>query len=107
MEAVGNSTAGRLAFDLIRPGGIISTVGVHTGTHLDFSPVEAYDKNITYRVGRAPVRAYIERSLQLAARRSSELESVITHRLPLSDGAEGYRIFDEKAEGCLKVVLEP
>ena len=54
LEAVGSYQAGKLAFELIRPGGIISTVGVHTSDHLAFSPVDAYNKNITYKTGRAP-----------------------------------------------------
>jgi S-(hydroxymethyl)glutathione dehydrogenase/alcohol dehydrogenase len=32
---------------------------------------------------------------------------VITHRLPLSEAANGYKIFNDKAEGCVKVVLKP
>jgi threonine dehydrogenase-like Zn-dependent dehydrogenase len=32
---------------------------------------------------------------------------LITHRLPLSDAAAGYRLFDEKREECRKVVLTP
>jgi S-(hydroxymethyl)glutathione dehydrogenase/alcohol dehydrogenase len=31
---------------------------------------------------------------------------IITHRLPLSDGVRGYQLFDTKAEGCIKVVLD-
>lgn len=32
---------------------------------------------------------------------------VITHQMPLSKAAEGYKIFNEKQEGCVKVVLRP
>lgn len=32
---------------------------------------------------------------------------VITHRLALEDAPEGYRIFRDKQEGCIKVVLKP
>ncbi|MGC8050072.1 glutathione-dependent formaldehyde dehydrogenase, partial [Salmonella enterica] len=32
-------------------------------------------------------------------------EAIITHRLPLEEAAEGYRIFNEKREECRKVVL--
>ena len=71
MEAVGSPSAGRLAYNLVRPGGTISTVGVHTNEALDFSPVEAYDKNITYRVGRCPARAYAQSALDLIGDKSA------------------------------------
>ena len=32
---------------------------------------------------------------------------VITHQMPLSKAAEGYKIFNEKQDGCVKVVLRP
>jgi hypothetical protein len=32
-------------------------------------------------------------------------EAIITHRLPLEEAAEGYRIFNEKREECRKEVL--
>src|SRR5262249_2624610 len=56
LEAVGSPTASRLAFQWVRPGGVISVVGVHHEEHFAFSPGEAYDKNLTVRGGRCPVR---------------------------------------------------
>jgi S-(hydroxymethyl)glutathione dehydrogenase/alcohol dehydrogenase len=35
------------------------------------------------------------------------LDDIITHTLPLEDAAHGYKIFDEKQEDCVKVVLKP
>lgn len=32
---------------------------------------------------------------------------VITHELPLKQAAEAYKMFNEKADGCVKVVLKP
>jgi threonine dehydrogenase-like Zn-dependent dehydrogenase len=32
---------------------------------------------------------------------------LLSHRLPLSDGPRGYRIFADRAEACTKVVLTP
>ena len=61
MDAVGSGPASRLAYELVRPGGIISVVGVCNDAHLSFSPVEAYNKNITYKVGRCPSRFYMEK----------------------------------------------
>ncbi len=106
LEVVGSPAAGRAAVDLVRPGGIISSVGVHTESRMAFSPVEAYDKNLTYKSGRCPARYYMERLIRVAQEKKYDLTSIITHRLPLSQGVEAYRLFDEKRDGCVKVILE-
>ncbi len=32
---------------------------------------------------------------------------IITHKLPLEEAENAYNIFDEKKDGCIKVVLKP
>ena len=105
LEVVGSPEATRLAFDLVRPGGIVSAVGVHTEAQFAFSPVEAYDKNLTYRAGRCPARAYIEKLLPLVLQGKYDLASIVSHRLPLAEAARGYQLFERKLEGCTKVLL--
>ena len=107
IEAVGSPQATRLAFNLIRPGGTIAAVGVHTETHLAIAPGEVYDKNLTYCAGRTPARSYMDRLLPLIRSGRYDLGTLISHRLPLSEGARGYELFDRKLEGCTKVVLVP
>ncbi|HSF18972.1 MAG TPA: alcohol dehydrogenase family protein [Vicinamibacteria bacterium] len=105
LEAVGSPEAARLAIDLIRPGGILSVVGVHTESRFAFSPVEAYDKNLTYRTGRCPARRFIAPLLSFVARKKYDFRSIVSHRLPLSEGPRGYDLFHRRLEGCTKVVL--
>jgi len=107
VEAVGSPAAGRLAFDLVRPGGTIATVGVHHEPMMPFSPAEAYDRNLTWRIGRCPARSYGEMLLPVARSRAADLAALFTHRLPLDAGPEAYRLFDEKRDGCIKVALVP
>lgn len=107
VEAVGSAEATRLAFDLVRPGGTIAAVGVHTERHFPVSPGEAYDKNLTYRAGRAPARRYMERLLPLLGSGRYDFASIVSHRLTLEEGARGYDLFDRRLEGCTKVVLLP
>lgn len=107
VEAVGSQQSTRLAFDLVRAGGTISALGVHTEKHLAIAPAEIYDKNLTYRAGRAPARVYMEKLLPLIRSGRYDLEALISHRLPLSEGPRGYDLYDRKLEGCTKVVLRP
>jgi threonine dehydrogenase-like Zn-dependent dehydrogenase len=107
VEAVGSPEATRLAVDLLRPGGTIAALGVHTEEHFAFPPGEAYDKNLTYRAGRCPARHYLDRVLPLAERHRSLLAALVSHRLPLDDGVRGYDLFARRIDGCTKVVLVP
>jgi threonine dehydrogenase-like Zn-dependent dehydrogenase len=107
VEAVGTPQASRLAFGLVRPGGTIAAVGVHVEAHLAFAPGEAYDKNLTYRAGRCPARAYMDRLLPLVQSGRYDLGALISHRITLEQGPEGYDLFDRRVPGCTKVVLLP
>lgn len=107
LELVGSNAALQLGFELLRPAGVLSSIGVHTAPQFPFSPVEAYDKNVTLRFGRCPARRYMEQLLPLVQSKQWPFTDIITHRLPLSQGVEAYRMFDQKLDGCIKVVLDP
>lgn len=107
LEAVGSPDSSRLALSLVRPGGTISAVGVHTASQFAFSPVAAYDKNLTYRIGRCPARRLMDTVLPWLAEGEIDPSGIISHRLPLSDGARAYEIFAGKLDSCTKAVLTP
>ncbi len=107
MELVGSPITERLAFDLLRPGGVLAVAGVHTEKHFSFSPPQAYNKNLTYRTGRCPARSLFEKLIPLVQSRKYNLSSIFSHRFPLSEGARGYHLFADKREKCTKVLLCP
>ena len=107
LEAVGSPAATRLAIDLVRPGGTISTVGVHTEEKLEISPTEAYDKNLTFKIGRCSARYFLATTLALIAAEKPPIARIITHRLPLAEGSMAYRMFADRTDGCTKAVLIP
>ncbi|MFI5129340.1 MAG: alcohol dehydrogenase catalytic domain-containing protein [Chitinophagales bacterium] len=105
MEVVGSSATLKLAIELIRPGGTISSVGVHTAKHFSFSPGEAYDKNLIYKSGRCSARYYAEKLLQEGVPQRYSIEDIITHQFSLAEGAKAYEVFDKKLDGCVKAIL--
>ena len=105
MEVVGSDKTLKLAIDLLRPGGTISSVGVHTAKHFSFSPGEAYDKNLVYKTGRCPARYYAEKLLREEVPQRYAIEDIITHQFPLQEGAKAYEVFDKKMDNCIKAVL--
>lgn len=107
MEVVGNSSAQQLAYELVRPGGIISSVGVHTEKHFTFSPGQAYDKNLIYKSGRCPAYFYADKLLREQVIQQYPVEKILTHRFPMENGAEAYETFDKKIDNCIKAILIP
>lgn len=107
IEAVGSPEATRTAVELLRPGGSLAALGVHTEPCLAIPPGEMYDRNLRYAAGRCPARHYLPEALELAQRDEALLSGLISHRLPLERGVEGYRMFAERRPGCTKVVLDP
>ncbi len=91
----------------VRRGGFVSVLGVYP-MHYDNFPVgQFFDKGITLKGGQAPVHKYIDLLFQELINGRVKLDDIITHRLPLSQIAHGYEIFDKKEEDCVKVVLDP
>ena len=107
MEAVGSPGAQDLAVKLVRPGGIISTVGVHTSPDFSFSPSDAYDLNLTFRIGRCPARYYMDILLPKLEDWKWDLDMIFSHELALEEGPRAYEIFDKKEEKALKILLKP
>jgi threonine dehydrogenase-like Zn-dependent dehydrogenase len=105
MEVVGSPATLKLAIDLLRPGGTISSVGVHTAPHFSFSPGEAYDKNLIYKSGRCPAHYYAEKLLREEVPQRYAIEDIITHRFSLQEGAKAYEVFDKKTDNCIKAIL--
>jgi threonine dehydrogenase-like Zn-dependent dehydrogenase len=90
-----------------RKGGRISMPGVYTST-VDNIPMNAFmNKGLSLKTGQTHVQKYL-RPL-LAKIESGEIDPsfVITHTLPLDQAIEGYDLFREKKDNCIKVVLKP
>ncbi|KIX04245.1 uncharacterized protein Z518_07799 [Rhinocladiella mackenziei CBS 650.93] len=104
VEVVGNNTALRSAFDLLRPCGVLSSIGFHQGD-LPFTALESYQKNLNINLGRAPVRTVFDEALEVVIANREKLASMVTHCLPLAEAAHGYEIFEKQL--ARKVILEP
>jgi len=75
IECVGHSDALKLGFDLLRPWGVISSIGVHNG-EIPWTGNQAYGKNLRIQMGRCPVRSLFERSLNMLEKNQDKLEYV-------------------------------
>jgi threonine dehydrogenase-like Zn-dependent dehydrogenase len=105
IEAVGHMPAYEQAVGIVRPGGVISRVGV---PQYDQAPVgfgSLFGGNITLTGGPAPARAYIERLLPAVLDGTVDPGKVFDRTVGLDEVAEGYRAMDDRE--ALKVLLHP
>jgi threonine dehydrogenase-like Zn-dependent dehydrogenase len=107
IEAVGSPGALDLSIALARSGATIAVAGYHTEATYPLRMPEAYTKNLSFRFGRANVRAQVETLLPLVLDGSLDASRIVTHRLPLSEGVKGYEIFRNRDAGAVKVILAP
>lgn len=105
LEVVGLPEAQRLAYDLLRPGGRMGVVGCHCSPSFAFGPVQAYDKNLTYRTGRCPARRYMNELLPRLVAGETSVDWTVTHTFRFEQCAEAYDVFAHRQEKCLKVLF--
>jgi threonine dehydrogenase-like Zn-dependent dehydrogenase len=93
----------------VRRGGTLSISGVYGGSADPMPMMELFDKGLTVRMGQCHVRRWSDELLDIVRTDDDVLglEGLATHRAGLDDAPELYRIFQEKQDECLKVVLKP
>ncbi len=103
----GSIAALELCISAVRRGGVVSVVGVY-GMPYDAFPVgQIFDKGIRMAFGQAPVQKYIDELIGILDRDEIKLHDIITHRLPLEQAPNAYKMFRDKEDNCVKVVLKP
>jgi threonine dehydrogenase-like Zn-dependent dehydrogenase len=97
----------RQAIFACRKGGVVSIPGVYGG-FLDKIPFgAAFQKGLTFKMGQTHMMRYMQPLLDRIASGELDPSFIITHRLPLDQAPEGYQLFKDKQDECIKVVLKP
>jgi len=90
-----------------RPAGVISVPGVYSGL-IDKLPMGiAMNKGLTFRMGQTHVNRWTDDLLRRIEEGQIDPSFVITHTVGLEDGPEMYKVFRDKQDSCIKVVLKP
>jgi threonine dehydrogenase-like Zn-dependent dehydrogenase len=90
-----------------RKGGTVSIPGVYAG-FIDKVPVGALmNKGLTIKTGQTHMMRYMKPLLERIQQGEIDPSFVISHRLPIDQAPQAYRIFRDKQEECTKVVLNP
>ncbi|KAI0822870.1 chaperonin 10-like protein [Trametes gibbosa] len=111
LEVVGNNSALTLAYDIVRPFGIISSVGVHQEPPMPFTGRDVYNKNVSFDFGRCPVRAMFPIALEILLKRQDIFggvgaeSSLIDKVVGFGEAVEVYKLFDKGQ--CGKILFNP
>jgi threonine dehydrogenase-like Zn-dependent dehydrogenase len=90
-----------------RPAGILSIPGVYAGL-ADMVPLgQIMNKGLTVRTGQTHVNRWTDDLLRRIEDGQIDPSFVITHTVKLEDGPDMYRVFRDKRDSCIKVVLKP
>ena len=107
VEVVGADATVDMALRLVRARGTVSVIGVQQSRRFAFPLERAFAAGLTFRIGTCSVPEELPTLFPLVASGRLKPERYISHRLPLSQGAEAYRLFEARQAGALKMVLTP
>lgn len=101
----GSATALQWAINSVKKGGIVSIVGVYgpTGNLIPIGNV--VNKGISIRANQTSVKRLLPRLIEHVQNGVLNPKELITHRIPLSEVSDAYRIFSDKLDGCIKPLL--
>jgi 2-desacetyl-2-hydroxyethyl bacteriochlorophyllide A dehydrogenase len=111
IEAAGSPASMARAVELVAPGGSIAVLGVHSTGRLDLDFFTLFNREARI----IPSLGYCAhdggREMEDAARMLADdpeiARTLITHRFPIADASEAFRVAGSKSTGAIRVVIEP
>ncbi|MGV3504910.1 MAG: zinc-dependent alcohol dehydrogenase [Adhaeribacter sp.] len=103
----GSATAVHWAINSVKKGGIVSIVGVYGPTDNLIPIGNVLNKGLTIRANQASVKRLLPRLIEHVQAGRIHPKAMITHRIPLEEAADAYRMFSDKLDYIIKPVLIP
>src|SRR6185295_12999888 len=98
------------AAELCRPGGVVLFLSTHW-VPVAIPGIPALMKELGFRwaitYGSSDGRRDLDDAAAILGADPTIADVLITHRFPLDDAAEAFRVAADRAAGAIKVVLEP
>jgi 2-desacetyl-2-hydroxyethyl bacteriochlorophyllide A dehydrogenase len=110
VDAAGTPEALARAVELLIPGGTLSIAALHSGDlPLPFLPAFLKEARVVMSMayGTHEGRRDIDEAAAMLAANPGIAPAIITHRFPLEDAAEAFRVAADRSTGAIKVVVEP
>ena len=96
----------RQAIHACKKGGTVSIAGVYGG-FLDKVPFgAAFEKGLSFKMGQTHTQKYMEPLLGRILKDEINPATIITHRIDIDEGPSAYKLFHQKKDECIKVVIK-
>ncbi len=103
IEVAGAKDTFQLAWQCARPNAIVTVVALYDEPQILPLP-DMYGKNLTFKTGGVD-GCDCEEVLHLIEQGKIDTTPLITHRFPLNQIEEAYRIFENKEDGVIKIAI--
>ncbi|MDP2309636.1 MAG: alcohol dehydrogenase catalytic domain-containing protein [Pseudomonadota bacterium] len=103
----GSITALDTCMRAVRRCGRVSVLGVYGSKYDNFPFHRHFDKGLSVKGGQSDPQSSMDAILTLLVEERLRAHDIASHTLPLEDAARAYRIFNDKLDDCVKVVLKP
>ena len=110
VEAAGSNEGIARAIELVGPRGTVVSVGVHMGkVEIDWMPLFNLEASLIPSLGycRHEGGREMEDAAAMLAEDPDIAATLITHRFPIDDADEAFRVAADKSSGAIRVVVEP
>jgi 2-desacetyl-2-hydroxyethyl bacteriochlorophyllide A dehydrogenase len=110
VEAAGTTASLDRAIELVAPRGTIVVPGVHLGTvELNWMPLFHREARVIPSLGYCGHEdgRELEDAAAMVADDPEIALALITHRFPIEDAAEAFRVAGDRSSGAIRVVIEP
>lgn len=106
LEVAGYMPAQEEAAHMVKRGGILVLIGIPSEDQLLVTHHVVRRKGLTIKVARRMKHTY-PRAIELVARGMVDTRSLVTHRFPLEQADQAFRLVESYREGVIKAVVYP
>lgn len=103
IECAGAKDTFEMSWKIARPNAIVGVVAMYEENQILPLP-QMYGKNLTFKTGGVDA-IHCEKLLDLISKGLISTDFLITHKVSLGNIKNGYELFENKRENCLKVAV--
>ena len=105
IEVAGGKDTFQTAWKIARPNACVAVVAMYEEAQ-SLPLHQMYGKNLKFKTGGVDA-VHCERLIRLIEGGKIDTTMLMTHRLPLNNIMEGYKIFENRLEDCIKCAITP
>ena len=105
-EVAGGKDTFEMAWKIARPVANVCLVAHYEKDPQELPLRQMYGKNLVFKTGGVQANA-CAKTLTMIQKGILDTRPLVTHRFPLSQALEGYRLFENQEDGVIKVAIVP